>query len=187
MHKKGLLLLLVTLLAGAEMSLPRYTPDGQLVRPEGYRHWMFVGANYGMGYTEGDANAAQRPTTFHNIYIQPEAYQHYVRTGTFPDRTMLVMEVVRPGTNASINKRGMFQDIFVGIEVALKDETRFPQDKWAYFNFIGPEGKPLAQSKPFGRQACWSCHNEHGAVDNVFVQFYRVLREEREKTLAAAR
>ena len=91
---------------------------------------------------------------------------------------MLVMEVIRPGTNASINKRGMFQDQFVGVEVALKDESRFPE-KWAYFNFIGAGGKALSKAKPFAKDRCWTCHNEHGAVDNVFVQFYPVLREAR--------
>jgi hypothetical protein len=98
---------------------PKYNGE-TLVRPEGYREWMFVGANYGMGYTEGEAKK-ESPATFHNIYIQREAYQAYQKTGKFPDKTMLVMEVIRPGTNASINKKGMFQNEFVGVEVALKD------------------------------------------------------------------
>ncbi|MBM3814414.1 MAG: hypothetical protein FJW20_22550 [Acidimicrobiia bacterium] len=164
--------------AGSEqMAEPRYNGD-QLIRPEGFREWMFVGANYGMGYTEPDGTKAERPKTFHNIYLQREAYRHYVQTGKFPDKTMLVMEVIRPGINASINKQGMFEDAPVGIEVALKDEQRYP-DKWAYFNFIGSGGKPLPEAKPFPKQACWQCHNDHAAVDNVFVQFYPVLREAR--------
>ena len=176
--RKAACLFLATALYSGEMSQPRFTPSNALLRPEGYRHWMFVGANYGMGYTEGDAKAPAKPTTFHNIYIQPDSYRHYARTGQFPDKTMLVMEVVKPATNASINRRGMFQDEYLGIEVALKDEKRF-DGKWAYFNFIGADGKPLAESKPFAKQACWSCHNQHGAVDNVFVQFYPVLRAAR--------
>ena len=176
--RKAACLLLATALYSEEMIQPRFKGSETLIRPEGYRHWMFVGANYGMGYTEGDAKAQAKPATFHNIYIQPQAYDHYVRTGLFPDKTMLVMEVVKPGTNASINRRGMFQQDYLGIEVALKDEKRF-QGKWAYFNFIGQADEPLAESKPFPNQSCWSCHNQHGAVDNVFVQFYPVLRAAR--------
>jgi hypothetical protein len=159
----------------AGMTTPTYQGE-ELVRPERWRDWKFVGANYGMGYTEGSPETAK--ATFHNIYIQPEAYEQYRKTGKFPDRTMLVMEVVRPGTNASINKRGMFQDQFVGIEVALKDEKRFPE-KWAYFNFIGKDGAPLVRAKPFPKKSCWECHNKHGASDNVFVQFYPGLRDHR--------
>jgi hypothetical protein len=171
------LLFATVLLTGEPKPAPKYRGD-QLIRPEGYRSWMFVGANYGMGYTEG-GEKKESPATFHNIYIQREAFEAFQATGKFPDKTVLVMEVLRPGTNTSINKRGMFQDQFVGVEVALKDEGRYPE-KWAYFNFIGAGGKALAEAKPFAKDRCWSCHNEHGAVDNVFVQFYPVLREARQ-------
>ncbi len=126
-----------------------------------------------MSYTEG---AAEKDPKFTNIYIQPESYRQFATTGKFPDKTVLVMEVRSPGSRASINKQGKFADHFIGIEAAVKDETRFAE-KWAYFNFIGPRGEALPQARPFPKQACWKCHHEHGAVDNVFVQFYPVLRE----------
>ncbi len=149
-----------------------------MIRPEGWREWKFVGANYGMGYVEGSPETAAN-ATFHNIYIQPHAYAHYKKTGKFPDKTMLVMEVVKPGANVSINKKGVFQDKFIGVEVALKDEKRFPE-KWAYFNFIDrANNTQLARSKPFPKESCWECHNKHAAVDNVFLQFYPGLRDAR--------
>jgi hypothetical protein len=171
------LLLLSAGALGAEepMAQPRYSSGNHLVRPEGYREWIFVGANLGMGYSEGQP---KKDPAFHNIYIQPEAYRHFARTGEFPDKTMLVMEIVARGTNASINKHGQFQDRFLGIEAAVKDASKFPE-KWAYFSFVGPGGKALLEAKPFPKEACWSCHNAHGAVDNVFVQFYPLLREAR--------
>jgi hypothetical protein len=171
------LALAVTLASDERMFEPRYAEGNQLLRPEGYREWMFVGSNLNMGYTDGAAPAESR---FHNIYIQREAYRQFASTGKFPDKTVLVMEVLGAGANASINKRGQFEDRPLGIEVALKDEKRFPE-KWAYFNFIGSGGAPLPQAKPFPKEACWNCHNPHGAVDNVFVQFYPVLREAKPK------
>ena len=165
-----------------KMAEPRYADSNQLIRPEGYRDWKFVGANLGMGYIEGNA---PRTPAFHNIYIQPEAYRRFAATGKFPDKTMLVMEVVTAGTNASINRSGHFQDKVRGVEVALKDESRFPE-KWAYFNFIGSDGSALPKAKAFPKEACWKCHNEHGAADNVFVQFYPVLREAAAKVTSGA-
>jgi len=153
---------------------PRYRPDGQLVRPEGYREWIFVGANLNMGYREGAP--PPKEDRFHNIYLPREAYRHFAATGQFPDKTLLVMEVVRGATHASINRRGTFQDRLVGIEVAVKDTARYAE-AWAYFNFIGPDGQPLPAARPFPREACWDCHHRHGAADNVFVQFYPVLRD----------
>ena len=88
--------------------------------------------------------------------------------------------LITAGTNASINKKGQFEDKSVGIEVALKDEKRFAE-KWAYFNFIGKNGTSLAEAKPFAKESCWKCHNEHASADNVFVQFYPVLRDSRPK------
>lgn len=158
------------------MPLPKYTQTGRLIRPEGYREWMFAGSNLGMGYTEGQAQPG--PMKYHNIYIQREAYRQYRETGKFPDKTMLVMEVLSMGTNESINRKGSFANQKIGIEVALKDESKFPE-KWAYFNFIGESSKPLADAGPMRKDQCWNCHNQHGAVDNVFVQFYPNLRDVR--------
>jgi len=161
-----------------EMAKTAYTAAGELIRPTGYREWIFVGANYGMGYNPEDPAKPAREKVFHNIYLQPEAYRVFASTGKFPDKTMLVMENRKAGTTASINRQGVFEDSYAGIEVALKDEQRFPE-KWAYFVFVGAGGKELGSAKPMPKDRCWACHNQHGAVDNVFVQFYPVLRETR--------
>ena len=166
------------LASGGQKAQPQFANHDQLIRPEGYRQWVFVGSSLGMSYTEGPA---EKSPYFTNIYLQPDAYRQFVTTGKFSDRTILVLEVVSAGSNASINKRGRFEDHSIGIEAAVKDEMRFPE-KWAYFSFIGSGGKALAQAKPFPKEACWKCHNAHGAADNVFVQFYPVQREAREKT-----
>ena len=154
------------------MAQPRYTKGDQLLRPEGYREWMFVATNLGMSYSDEQT----KTPSFHNIYIQPEAYRYYKQNGRFPDKTILVMERYSAGSIASINRQGQFQDRFLGVEVALKDEQHF-REKWAYFDFTGSGDTPRTQAKPFPKEACWSCHNQHGAVDNVFVQFYPILRK----------
>ncbi len=168
--------------AGPRPAEPRFTAQNELLRPEGYREWLFVGSGLGMGYTEEEVG--YNIPHFTNIYLQPEAYRQFAATGNFPDKTVLVMEVVSAGSKSSINQRGQFEDRFLGIQAAVKDEKRF-KEKWAYFTFIGPGGEALAKAKPFPKEACWTCHHEHGAVDNVFVQFYPVLRAARKSNSTA--
>ena len=159
-----------------KMSLPKYTDDKQLMFPEGYHSWVFVGASIGLSYVESAPEDAKRdsgPGAFHHVYIQPEAYAHFQKTGQFPEKTMLVMEVHRSEQKVSPNKQGYFEGERAGIEVALKDHEKF-EEGWAYFNF--GNGRKRSTSA-FPKNACWSCHNQHGATDNVFTQFYPILRD----------
>ena len=76
---------------------PAYTADGDLIRPEDYRTWVFVGASLGLSYDE-DAAEREGPGAFTNVYIQPEAYRYFMATGEFPEGTMLPMDVFGPGS-----------------------------------------------------------------------------------------
>jgi len=151
---------------------PQYASKAVLKAPTNYRDWYFVGSNLGISYSE---NATKDPN-FKNIYIPRAAADTFKKTGIFPEKTMLVMEVYQPTKDASPAKQGQFEGKFIGIEVAAKDKDAVSEG-WAYYNFIGDNGerKPTAKANP--KQACWSCHNEHGAKDNVFVQFYPRLRD----------
>jgi hypothetical protein len=154
-----------------KMTQPRYTAGNKLMFPEDYHSWVFVGASIGLSYSEGARDAG--PGAFHHVYLQPEAYEHFQRTGKFPEKTLLVMEMYRSEQKVSPNKQGYFEGNRVGIEVALKDHEKF-QEGWAYFDF--GNGRRRSASA-FPKDACWSCHNQHGADDNVFTQFYPILRE----------
>jgi len=167
---RRLIFLLATLALDAQ--IPQYTSNAVLKSPVNYRDWYFVGSNLGISYSE---NAGKDPN-FKNIYIPRAAADTFKKTGTFPEKTMLVMEVYQPKSDASPAKQGQFEGKFVGIEVAVKDKDAVAEG-WAYYNFIGDNGEQKQTAKAFGKQACWSCHNEHGAKDNVFVQFYPRLRD----------
>ncbi len=108
---------------------------------------------------------------FDNVFVNPEAYQAFVETGTWPDRTMMVLESRRAQDKGSINKSGNYQGTqIMGIEVHVKDEARF-SGKWAFFAF---EGERPAKRLPESAE-CYSCHAAHAAVDTTFVQFYPTL------------
>jgi hypothetical protein len=107
---------------------------------------------------------------FDNVFVNPAAYQAFVKTGTWPDHTMLVLEVRDARGKGSINQKGNYQGGRTAVEVHVKDEARFP-GKWAFFGF--DEGK-TARMIPTTAD-CYSCHAAHAAVDTTFVQFYPTL------------
>ncbi len=160
---------IATVLMGADG--PRYTPDGQMIRPDDYREWIFLSAGLGMTYgpLKAEANDANPP--FDNVFVTRDAYRAFLKTGVWPDKTVMALEVRTSQSKASINQGGHFQADRLGLEFHVKDESRFP-GKWAFFGFR--DGVNTAKAIP--RDAsCYSCHADHGAVDTTFVQFYPTL------------
>ena len=162
---------------------PSYTPDGKLKFPSGYREWVYLTSGIDMSYAQ-QSGMGGSGSMFDNVFVNPEAYQAFLATGTWPDKTVMVLEARTAGGNASINKKGHFQTGEVmAREIHVKDEARFP-GKWAFFGFDNEEPGEL-----FPKQAaCYSCHEQHAAVDTTFVQFYPTLLPiaKAKKTLSAA-
>lgn len=149
---------------------PRYTADGQMVRPTDYREWVYLSSGLGMSYTQADPRA---DPVFDNVFVTRTAYRAFMDTGRWPDKTVMILEVRNSRSRESINAGGRFQSAFAAMEAHVKDESRFP-GKWAFFRFRGsePSGKLIPQTAD-----CYSCHAEHGALDTTFVQFYPTLLE----------
>ncbi|MFY9826140.1 MAG: cytochrome P460 family protein [Thermoanaerobaculia bacterium] len=167
----ALLLMSAVLLAEqAPPNEPQYTKEGQLIKPENYREWIYLSS--GLGMTYGTPSANQEEPDFDNVFVTPQAYKSFLATGTWPDKAMMALEVRFSASKGSINKAGRFQEKLAGLEIHLKDEVRFPATKWAFFGFNGPEttAKPLAADS-----VCQKCHVQNGAVDETFVQFYPTL------------
>jgi hypothetical protein len=117
-------------------------------------------------------NPAHKPgSEFTDVFVKPSAYREFLLTGNWPDRTVFVLEERSSAARGSINQGGRYQTALDHLAASVKDEKRFPE-KWAYFSFaIGAE-----QAPPNPRNACFTCHSAHGAVDNTFVQFYPTLK-----------
>lgn len=150
---------------------PQYTADGKLMFPERYRTWVFLSSGLDMSYLKSVGSGGH--SMFDNVFVDPDAYEAFLRTGTWPDGTMLVLEVRGASQKGSINRHGRFQtEDVMGVEVHLKDTKRFPRG-WAFFAF---RGQAPAAAIPTSAD-CYACHEAHGAVDTTFVQFYPTLRE----------
>jgi hypothetical protein len=140
-----------------------------MLPPAKYREWVYLTSGMDMSY---NAKANSEMSMFDNVFVNPEAYRSFLATGTWPDKTIMVLEAREARSKGSINQRGHFQAGGVmDMEVHVKDEARFP-GKWAFFSFDAPDknGTLIPQKAP-----CYSCHGEHAAVDTTFVQFYPTL------------
>jgi Cytochrome P460 len=150
---------------------PAYNKGGDMLAPTNYREWIFLTSGIDMSYSP-QAAAMPDHSMFDNVFVNPEAYRSFLESGTWPDKTVMVLEVREARAKGSINERGHFQSTGVmGLEVHVKDEARF-QGKWAFFSFDMPtaNGTLIPQGAP-----CYSCHAAHAAVDTTFVQFYPTL------------
>jgi len=154
---------------------PTFNDKGELLRPDvSYREWVYIGTPL----TPNELNPPEAPfPEFHNVYIHPSDFDHWKRTGTFPDGTVIVKELVLVGTTQAVSGKGYFMGEFTGLEATIKDSKRFKDEPgfWAYFSF--GHSYPLADSaQAFPAPACNACHEASAADDFVFTQFYPVLR-----------
>jgi Cytochrome P460 len=153
---------------------PGYTSNGALIRPEGYREWIYIGTPL----TPNDLNPPEAPfPEFHNVYIHPTDYSHWKKTGKFPDGTVIVKELVNVGSKTATSGKGYFMGEFVGLEALVKDSRRFKGEPghWAFFSF--GHKYPLADTTVrLPVATCSTCHQANGADDFVFTQYYPVLR-----------
>jgi hypothetical protein len=155
----------------AASNAPAYAKNGDMLPPANYREWIYLTSGIDMSYLP-KASGMEGMSMFDNVFVNPEAYRSFLATGTWPDKTVMILEGREARSKGSINQRGHFQAVGVmDLEVHVKDESRFP-GKWAFFAFDAPDkkGTLIPQGAP-----CYKCHADHGAVDTTFVQFYPTL------------
>jgi len=151
---------------------PAYAANGEMLPPANYREWIYLSSGIDMSYSPKAMSMGEGMSMFDNVFVNPEAYRSFLATGTWPDKTVMILEGREGRSKGSINQRGHYQAVGVAdLEVHVKDEGRFPE-KWAFFGFDAPDknGKLFPP-----KESCYSCHQEHGAVDTTFVQFYPTL------------
>ncbi len=152
----------------ASDAAPAYAQNGDMLPPANYREWIYLSSGIDMSYLPRPADM----TMFDNVFVNPPAYRSFLSTGTWPDKTILVLEAREARDKGSINQAGHYQGTeIMGLEVHVKDTARFPGG-WAFFDFDSPAANGTLIPS---RAPCYSCHLQHGAVDTTFVQFYPTL------------
>jgi hypothetical protein len=152
-----------------------FAKDGSLIRPAGWREWVFVGSPLTPHSLNG--GAASFPE-FHSVYIDPESWAHWKETGTFREGTMFAKELTLVGDTAATSGIGFFNGELQGFEIAHKDTTKYSAetDGWAYYSF-GHKPEPYASSaSAMPAASCAACHTAAADDDMVFTQYYPILR-----------
>ena len=136
--------------------------------PADYRQWVFLTSSLDLNY-----NTATPPGhhMLDNVFVDPASYKVFLDTGTWPDKTVMIKENRMAESAGTLSKGGQFQVGVMNLEIHVKDAARFP-GKWAFF--VSGDGKAPGTLMPQSAN-CYSCHQDHGAVDTTFVQFYPTL------------
>ncbi|MEZ5573795.1 MAG: cytochrome P460 family protein [Halioglobus sp.] len=157
-----------------------FNARGELQQPQHFRQWVFLGAPLTPnGLNNGQAAFPE----IHHVYINPDAYAVYQQTGQFPDGTVIAKELVllqepdyKDGSKNAPSGRGFFAGAFHGMDVMVKDSSRFSTtNSWGFFNFghHAPPYEPSAKAAP--AESCASCHTANAHRDMVFANFYPIL------------
>jgi hypothetical protein len=161
---------------------PVFDADGKLKLPTGYRRWVFVGAPLTPnGLNNGKAGFPE----YHHVYVEEKNLDVYLKTGSFPEGTVIVKELTRvldptfpDGSRSEPSGRGYFNGVYNGMDVTVKDSKRFAKTNgWGFFNF-GHHPEPYAEaSAEASASECAGCHAAYVAkTDMTWVQFYPMLR-----------
>ena len=158
----------------SEKPVIEFTEAGKLKQPAGYRKWPFVGTPV----TPNDMNGGDAAfPEFHIVYVDPDSFAHYEKTGEFRDGTVIVKELTSVGTKEATSGKGYFMGEYSGLEVSIKDAKRFKDEpgNWGYFSF--GHKLPLKETAALNATtSCSDCHQKNARQDLVFTQYYPVLR-----------
>ena len=78
--------------AQAQQSSAVFDSDGKLKLPTDYRKWVFLGAPLTPNaLNDGKANFPE----YHHVYVEQRNLDVYLKTGSFPEGTVIVKELTR--------------------------------------------------------------------------------------------
>jgi Cytochrome P460 len=171
--------------AETQQSAAVFDSDGklELPKPATFRRWVLVGTPL---TPEGLNNNKAGFPEYHNVYVEEKNVDAYLKTGSFPEGTVIVKElalVLKPtfpdGSRREPSGRGYFNGAFNGIDLTVKDSKRFAKTNgWGFFTF---GHHPLPYDKTAAEKSvteCAGCHIANVAnTDMTWVQFYPILRD----------
>ncbi|MEZ8358349.1 cytochrome P460 [Vibrio splendidus] len=173
----GIAVTITSSVSFAQNDYAQFTDEGSLVRPQDYREWIFAGT----ATTPKIVNNDVLFPDFQNIYIDPDSYKAWKETGTFPEGTIMVKEILDLGlTNSPVGK-GFYQGDFRTLSAAVKSKVRYPDTvgNWNYFSFVNKKDKKLNKTaKPLGSR-CSGCHEANAPEGGAFYNYFSVLRDSR--------
>lgn len=154
------------------LAAPRYSSDAELELPAETDRWILLGTGFGGEYADLPFDP-DNPGSFGVVQMEPSAYDYFLEHGRYADGTMLLLTFYPAAEKAEPPLQGFTQGDAALREIHVIDRTRFVEEGRAFFVFR--PGEDAATAVPPGSE-CVQCHNEHGAYDATFTQFYPTIR-----------
>lgn len=153
-----------------------FNDEGQLLRPENYRSWVFAGSVT----TPKSFDENVLFPDFQVIYIDPVSYKYWKKNGEFRDGTILVKEILNQSdvTTSPVGK-GFFMGDYRSLSATVKDSKRYPNThgSWNYFNWTDRSSRTLKDTAaPLGER-CALCHINNAPEGGPFYNYFSVLRD----------
>lgn len=116
---------------------------------------------------------------FHSVYTQPDVVQAYLETGSFPDGTVLIKELLGTRTEELTTGNVSYAHGVEGWFVMVKDQNgRYPDNAlwgdgwgWGYFSAEDPNELITADYKA----ECLDCHLPAQDTDWIYIRGYPQL------------
>ncbi|MFU3539685.1 cytochrome P460 family protein [Pseudomonas aeruginosa] len=152
-----------------------FNEKDEAILPKGYRSWVHTYSAWESITITPLDNTLTKTPEFHNVYVEPNAYRTFLKTGAWPEGTLIAKEFSMTSINtkncdgppAYVCNIGGSKVIFshgaIGLSLMLKDSKRYPNEPggWAYFSF-GHQTPPYEKTSPAReRSQCAQCHIDH--------------------------
>ena len=157
---------------------------GNITMPENFReNWTFLGtwSIAAKDVAASSAASGHGAAGLHNVYTQNGVAQSFRKSGSFPDGTVIIKELLKADTSTmttGLVSRGYETE---GWFIMIKDsQDRFPSNPlwgdgwgWALFK-TGQINKPVTQNY---KTECIGCHIPARKDDWIYLSGYPVLTD----------
>lgn len=134
-------------LANDKLNTPQPTAtlgsDTELVLPTNYRNWVALAPSM------PGIPAHRHQHVVSKVYVEPLAYEGFLKNGAWPNHTVIVLELRDKATRPKTICDGM-----IGLEVATKEDARLP-DPWSYYGIIYDRDKENGAKE--AKEICADC------------------------------
>jgi hypothetical protein len=166
-------LLTTSAVAQPALDVARYTDSGALLYPDNLAEWIVMGASLGSEYGDAPFDPAN-PGSIGMVQMEPAAYRYFLENREYADGTMFLLSFFAAEAQSSPQLPGFVQGAMTLQEIHVIDKARFAEGR-AFF--VYPTPQQVSSAKLPDGSECVTCHNEHGAFDGTFTQFYPTLRD----------
>ena len=135
--------------------------DHELLLPANYQSWVALAP------TAPGMPAYRHQHVVSKVYVEPTAYEKFVKHGAWPNHTLIVLELRDKESPAKTPCDGV-----IGLEVAAKDNAR-GMDPWSYYGIIYDHHKHAAKAEET-KEVCADCKTPE--VDMQLALFFPALR-----------